>query len=156
MIRLTLCLLAMWSSLANATVIGADLILKGGTVYSMDTQGNRHSAIALAGNAILAVGNDSDVALYQTDATTVIDLAGRIVFPGFIDTHIHTMDTLPLLNGVMLSPGQSAEEVLTTRRTLSAIPIETQFWDRVFLHAPLVLMAPRLRNSTLSCLTVLP
>ena len=112
MIRLTLCLLALWSSLANATVIGADLILKGGTVYSMDTQGNRHSAIALAGNTILAVGNDSDVSLYQTDATTVIDLAGRIVFPGFIDTHIHTMDTLPLLNGVMLSPGQSAEEVL--------------------------------------------
>ena len=112
MIRLTLCLIALWSSLANATVIGADLILKGGTVYSMDTQGNRHSAIALAGNAILAVGNDSDVALFQTDATKVIDLAGRIVFPGFIDTHIHTMDTLPLLNGVMLSPGQSAEEVL--------------------------------------------
>ena len=112
MIRLTLCLIALWSSLANATVIGADLILKGGTVYSMDTQGNRHSAIALAGNAILAVGNDSDVALFQTDATQVIDLAGRIVFPGFIDTHIHTMDTLPLLNGVMLSPGQSAEEVL--------------------------------------------
>ena len=48
MIRLTLCL-SLWSSLANATVIGADLILKGGTVYSMDTQGNRHSAIALAG-----------------------------------------------------------------------------------------------------------
>ena len=112
MIRLTLCLIALWSSLANATVIGADLILKGGTVYSMDAQGNRHSAIALAGNAILAVGNDSDVALFQTDATKVIDLAGRIVFPGFIDTHIHTMDTLPLLNGVMLSPGQSAEEVL--------------------------------------------
>ena len=95
MIRLTLCLLAMWSSLANATVIGADLILKGGTVYSMDTQGNRHSAIALVGNAILAVGNDSDVALFQTDATTVIDLAGRFVFPGFLDPHIHTIDTLP-------------------------------------------------------------
>ena len=112
MIRLTLCLLALWASLANATVIGADLILKGGTVYSMDTQGNRHSAIALAGNAILAVGNDSDIALFQTDSTKVIDLAGRVVFPGFIDTHIHTMDTLPLLNGVMLSPGQNAEEVL--------------------------------------------
>ena len=112
MIRLTLCLITLWSSLANANVIGADLILKGGTVYSMDTQGNRHSAIALAGNTILAVGNDSDVSLFQTDATKVIDLAGRIVFPGFIDTHIHTMDTLPLLNGVMLSPGQSAEEVL--------------------------------------------
>lgn len=112
MTRLTLCLLILWASLASSTVIGADLILKGGTVYSMDAQGNRHSAIALAGNSILAVGSDSDVAVFQTNATRVIDLKGRAVFPGFIDTHIHTMDTLPLLNGVMLSPGQSAEEVL--------------------------------------------
>ena len=112
MIRLTLCLLALWSSLAHATAIGADLILKGGTVYSMDAQGNRHAAIALAGDTILAVGDDSDVALFQSNTTRVIDLKGKTVFPGFIDTHIHTMDTLPLLNGVMLSPGQSAEEVL--------------------------------------------
>ena len=48
--------------------------------------------------------------------------------------------------------GETEEEYCTR----SAIPIKTQFWDRVFLHAPLVLMAPRLRNSTLSCLTVLP
>ena len=112
MTRLTLCLLILWASLASSTVIGADLILKGGTVYSMDAQGNRHSAIALAGNSILAVGSDSDVAVFQTNATRVIDLKGRAVFPGFIDTHIHTMDTWPLLNGVMHSPGQSAEEVL--------------------------------------------
>ena len=157
MIRLTLCLIALWSSLANATVIGADLILKGGTVYSMDTQGNRHSAIALAGNTILAVGNDSDVALFQTDATKVIDLAGRIVFPGFIDTHIHTMDTLPLLNGVMLSPGKAPRKSWRqSRSTRSAIPIKIQYWGQGFLHAPLALTALRLRNSTLSCLTVLP
>ena len=112
MSRLTLCLLILWASLASSTVIGADLILKGGTVYSMDAQGNRHSAIALAGNSILAVGSDSDVAVFQTNATRVIDLKGRAVFPRFIDTHIHTMDTWPLLNGVMHSPGQSAEEVL--------------------------------------------
>jgi hypothetical protein len=112
MIRLTLCLLLLCSSVTQATDSGADLILKGGVVYSMDAQGNRHSAIALSGDTILAVGNESDVALFQTDITKVIDLGGRVVFPGFIDTHIHTMDTLPLLNGVMLSPGQSAEEVL--------------------------------------------
>lgn len=110
--RLTLCLLLLCSSIANATAIGADLILRGGTVYSMDTQGNRHSAIALMGDTILALGSDSDVALFRTKTTKVIDLEGRVVFPGFIDTHIHTMDTLPLLNGVMLSPGQSDEEVL--------------------------------------------
>jgi predicted amidohydrolase YtcJ len=112
MIRLIfLCLLAFADSgLANAR--GADVVLRGGTVYSMDAQGNRHSAIAIAGDQILAIGNEADVALFTTEATQIIELKGRVVFPGFIDTHIHTMDTLPLLNGVMLSPGQSAEEVL--------------------------------------------
>ena len=97
---------------ASASVMGADVVLRGGTVYSMDTQGNRHSAIAIADDQILAIGNEADVALFTTEATRIIELEGRVVFPGFIDTHIHTMDTLPLLNGAMLSPGQSAEEVL--------------------------------------------
>ena len=34
------------------------------------------------------------------------------MLPGFIDTHIHSMDTLPLVNGVKLSPYDSAEQVL--------------------------------------------
>ena len=84
----------------------------------------------------------------------VIDLAGRIVFPGFIDTHIHTMDTLPLLNGVMLSPGQSAEEVLAIAAHAQLYPVKTQFGIGFSYHAPLVLMAPQLHSSTLSCLTV--
>ena len=97
------------------------------------------------------------MALFQTDATKVIDLAGRIVFPGFIDTHIHTMDTLPLLNGVMLSPGQSAEEVLAAiAEHAQRYPDQNPVLGSGFLRAPLVLMAPRLRNSTLWCLTVLP
>ena len=77
MMRLTLCLLLFCSSISNASAIGADLILRGGTVYSMDAQGNRHSAIALAGNTILAVGDNSDVALFETEKTKVIDLKGR-------------------------------------------------------------------------------
>jgi len=112
MIRLSLCLLLLLSQFGNASTTKADLVLRGGTVYSMDARGNRHSAIALAGDTILAVGTDSDIALFINNATKVIDLDGRTVFPGFIDTHIHTVATLPLLNGVMLSPGQSDKEVL--------------------------------------------
>ena len=42
----------------------------------------------------------------------LVELHGRSVFPGFIDTHMHSMDTLPPINGVKLSPYQTAEEVL--------------------------------------------
>ena len=111
-LNLTLFSLLSLSQSVSSALLSADVVLRGGTVYSMDTQGNRHSAIAIVGDQILAIGNEADVALFTTEATQIIELKGRVVFPGFIDTHIHTMDTLPLLNGVMLSPGQSAEEVL--------------------------------------------
>ena len=109
---LTLFSLVFLAQQASASLMGADVLLRGGTAYSMDTQGNRHSAITIAGDQILAIGSEADVSLFTIEATRIVELDGRVVFPGFIDTHIHPMDTLPLLNGAMLSPGQSAEEVL--------------------------------------------
>lgn len=91
---------------------GADKILHNGTIYTMDSRGQVFEAVALQGDRILAVGDESSLQPYVTASTEMIDLEGSVVFPGFIDTHIHTMDTLPLLEGAMLSPSQSAEEVL--------------------------------------------
>ena len=112
MIRLCVLAVLLVAQTVWADVREADIILRGGTIYTMDTQGNRYGAIALSGDRILAVGSDADMAVFVADTTQVVELEGRVVFPGFIDTHIHTMDTLPLLNGVMLSPGQRADEVL--------------------------------------------
>ena len=101
--------LSIAASGANAA---ADVVLFNGSVYTLNTTATRASALALAQDKILYVGNDSDALALVGDSTEVIDLAGRPVFPGFIDSHIHIMDTLPLVNAAMLSPGQSAEEVL--------------------------------------------
>ena len=90
----------------------ADWVLRGGAVYTMDHAGRRHSALAIEGNKIVFVGSDAGVEAYVDSNTQIIELGGRVVFPGFIDTHIHTMDTLPLVDGAMLSPSQSAEEVI--------------------------------------------
>ena len=94
----------------------ADWVFRGGTVYSMDNAGRQYQAVAVEGDEIVYVGSDAGVTDYIDDDTRVIELDGRVVFPGFIDTHIHTMDTLPLVNGAMLSPSQSAEEVLAALR----------------------------------------
>ena len=59
------------------------------------------------------MGDSDAAASFIGPDTRLIEPNGRFVFPGFIDTHIHNMDTLPLINGVKLSPYQSAEEVLT-------------------------------------------
>jgi len=103
--------LAMWSLLARAE---ADWVLRGGSIYAMDASAQHFTAIAVKGNRIVWLG-DTDAATVHIGAKTqVVELEGRSVFPGFIDTHIHSMDTLPLMNGVKLSPYQSAEEVLAS------------------------------------------
>ena len=50
-------LLSLCQSVSSA-LLGADVVLRGGTVYSMDAQGNHHSAIAITGDQILAIGSD--------------------------------------------------------------------------------------------------
>ena len=97
------------SALASAD---ADWVLRGGKVYSMDATASHYSALAIEGNRLVWMGDSDVAARYIGPDTRLIELGGRVVFPGFIDTHIHSMDTLPLINGVKLSPYQSAEEVL--------------------------------------------
>ncbi|MEE3096202.1 MAG: amidohydrolase, partial [Pseudomonadota bacterium] len=65
-LSLTFFNLLLLTQQASASLLGADIVLRGGTVYSMDSQGNRHSAIAIAGDQILAVGSEADVALFTT------------------------------------------------------------------------------------------
>jgi len=100
-----------WSSLVGAA---ADWVLRGGTVYSLDASASDYSALAITGNRITWLGDTDAVAQHIGPDTEVIELAGRVVLPGFIDTHIHSMDTLPLVNGAMLSPYQTAEEVIAS------------------------------------------
>ena len=102
-------LLSFFTAFADAD---ADWVMRGGKVYSMDATATHYSAVAIEGNRLIWLGDSDAAASYIGPNTRLIELNGRSVFPGFIDTHIHSMDTLPLINGVKLSPYQSAEEVL--------------------------------------------
>lgn len=109
---LSVVLLLASTGLPMAASAAADVVLHNGRVYTLNTAAQRASALVIEGDTIAYVGNDHAALGYVDDATQVIDLRGRAVFPGFIDTHIHIMDTLPLVDAAMLSPSQSAEEVL--------------------------------------------
>ena len=67
----------------------ADLILTGGKIVTVDKDFSTASALAVAGERILAVGTDEQIAKLAGPDTNRIDLAGKTVIPGLIDSHLH-------------------------------------------------------------------
>ena len=67
----------------------AGLVLKNGFVYTVDGRRTVAAAVAVRDGRIILVGSDRDAAKYIGSGTSVIDLRGRMVLPGFIDSHCH-------------------------------------------------------------------
>jgi len=69
----------------------ADLILFNGKIITVDQQDNVYQAIAIRGERILAVGNDAEIKALAGPQCQMIDLKGKTVSPGLIDSHYHVM-----------------------------------------------------------------
>jgi predicted amidohydrolase YtcJ len=67
----------------------ANLVLRGGTVVTVDEELPRAEAIAIRGFEIVAVGSDREIDAYIGPETNLVELGGRLAIPGFIDGHAH-------------------------------------------------------------------
>jgi len=74
---------------AGAALVLADTVLTGGTVVTMDAADTTAQALALKDGLVHAVGSDAAVLALAGPATQRIDLRGRTVTPGLIDSHLH-------------------------------------------------------------------
>ena len=70
----------------------ADTVMRNGYIYTVDGQDSVQQAIAIAGGKIIYVGSDAGVDGYIGKQTQLIDLAGRMLMPGFVDAHMHPGD----------------------------------------------------------------
>src|SRR6266851_4043979 len=67
----------------------AELVLRGGMIYTVDAARSWAQAVAVRGGTIVAVGTDAQIEELTGSGTLVVDLAGRMMLPGFIDAHVH-------------------------------------------------------------------
>ncbi|MEE9229311.1 MAG: amidohydrolase [Acidobacteriota bacterium] len=74
---------------ASASVQAADLVLRGGAIYTVDAKRSWARAIAVRNGKITYVGSDEGVKSHIGSGTKVINLEDRMVLPGFQDIHIH-------------------------------------------------------------------
>ena len=67
----------------------ATLVVHKGKIVTVDDKKPQAQALAARGDTIVAVGTDEEIAAYIGPATAVVDLAGRLAVPGFIEGHGH-------------------------------------------------------------------
>src|SRR6188768_3284897 len=69
----------------------ADTVLLNGKVLTVDRASSTREALAIRDGRIVAVGTTADVRRLAGSTTRVIDLQGRTVIPGLIDSHMHAI-----------------------------------------------------------------
>ncbi len=69
----------------------ADLIIRGGTIYTVDDSSPVVEAVAVTGDKIVYAGDLKNISKYEGENTQVIDLQGKTMTPGFIEGHGHFM-----------------------------------------------------------------
>ncbi len=88
---------------------GVDMILTDGVVWTGSDEQPFAEAVAVDDGMIAAVGSNGEIVAMAGAATTVIDLGGRFLSPGFIDNHTHFNRAGELLLGVNLLDVAGAE-----------------------------------------------
>ncbi len=76
---------------AAAFAQSADTILINGKILTVDPQFSMRQAVAIREGRIAAVGSTAEIRKLADARTRVIDLQGRTVIPGLIDSHLHAI-----------------------------------------------------------------
>lgn len=99
----------------------ADIVLTHGVVYTADANDTVGEAVAIKGDRIVFVGGNHEINGFIGKGTQSIDLQGKMVIPGMIDTHIHPPGlSLSELYEVQLAGLNSLEGYLDAVRSFIA------------------------------------
>ena len=74
---------------ACATQEPADRVFTNGVIYTADSANPKAEAVAVRAGRIVFVGSSADAKKYEGSNTEVIDLAGKTLLPGMVDSHNH-------------------------------------------------------------------
>jgi predicted amidohydrolase YtcJ len=103
----------------------ADLLFRNGAVYTVDAARRWASAVGVREGRIVYVGTDSVPAGLIGPRTEVVDLAGKMVLPGFQDGHVHLIGGGVELGECTLNSLPSAARVLDSIRACAAAKPDT-------------------------------
>jgi len=90
----------------------ADMIITNARIWTGNAEQPFAGAMAVSGDTIIAIGSEGEVMKHRSDESAVIDLGGRFVAPGFIDSHVHLLQGGSNLASVQLRDASTPEEFI--------------------------------------------
>ena len=88
------------------------IILSLGNILTMNSEDRRAEALAIVDGKIESVGTNEEIRKLHGEGWKSIDLRGKTVLPGLIDSHVHFMGTAFTAIGIDLSETRSVAEIL--------------------------------------------
>src|SRR5262245_59013676 len=85
----------VWAQSGKGMVIFADAVYHNGKVLTVDERFSTAQALAVRDGKVMAVGSNSEILNLAGPKTVRLDLKGKTIIPGFIDTHSHLFDYAP-------------------------------------------------------------
>ena len=117
---------------ADARPVGgkADIVFRNGPVYTVNGGREWARAVAVRHKQIVYVGDDAGVRSFIGPRTRVVDLAGKMLLPGFVEGHIHPILGSVLTRGVDLqydTPDEMLEALKAYRARLGKVDVVRGF-----------------------------
>ncbi len=97
-----------------------ELILHHGKIVTVDASFRVVQAVAIKGERILAVGSDAEILRLKGAGTRTVDLGGKMVLPGLIDSHVHSVGASMYEFDHPIPDMESIEDVLNYVRSRAA------------------------------------
>ncbi len=94
----------------------ADLLFTGGPVYTADPTRPWVEAVAVRDGHFLAAGSAADLAELHGPHTELVDLAGKLLLPGFTESHVHFVELALRVQQVDVTEARSAGAVVEAVR----------------------------------------
>jgi predicted amidohydrolase YtcJ len=131
------CLFIIGILITRPVAAASNVVLLHGNIYTGNTAAPWAQALSIAGSRIDAIGSDRDIAAKRGRHTRMIDLAGRTVIPGFVDSHVHMLFGAMILHGFNLStpeasvtPGNPEVLIARTRELAARHPSDPILFGR--------------------------
>jgi len=98
----------------------ADIVLVDGKVFTAARDRPWAKALAVRGDRLLAVGTSAQAERWRGRRTTLVDLRGAVVLPGFIDAHTHMVDSAGERGWTRLDATPNLEDAVVRLRKAAA------------------------------------